>query len=190
MYSAQSVRRGLRQTIRGGSKRIRRSGEQTGASCKLAGWQIGRARGIEEAEQARGEERIGSRESDSLTAISPDSRYVFVWRDQRLSKDMSDCAELSGAARWKWNGVSVLNEVWFVPILGPFSHSPQAPRVPVSPFRWAATGQKSVQFSPLTHPLSPQSAIPAEALAPPLHEPLQARNMEDPSAGVANLPLT
>lgn len=46
----------------------------------------------------------------------------------------------------------------------------------VSPFRWAATGQKVSSV--------PQSAIPAEALAPPLDGPLQARNMEDPPAGM------
>lgn len=73
----------------------------------------------------------------------------------------------------------MLDEVWLVPILRTWSISslinkPQAkgPRLPVSPFRWAATGQKSVQFS--------QSAIPAGALAPPLHEPLQAQEHGGP----------
>lgn len=51
------------------------------------------------SEQTEKPNRRPTSTSDSLTAISPDSRYVFVWRDQRLSKDMSDWVEFCGAAK-------------------------------------------------------------------------------------------
>lgn len=102
---------------------------------------------------------------------------------------MSDRVELSGAATWKWNGVSVLMRRGSYRYLGHFlTPGSPCPRLPIPLGSHRAKSQSSQS---LTRSLSlSQSAIPAEAPAPPLHEPLQARNMEDPSAGIANLPLT
>lgn len=69
-----------------------------------------------------------------------------------------------------------------------FSHP--GPSVSPSPHSaGAATSQKSVSRS--SHSLLlPQSAIPAEALAPPFHEPLQAQEHGGPfSTGIGSLPL-
>lgn len=172
--SAQSVRRGLRQTIIGS----RGSEDLENRRALHASWQAGKLAGLEGSwrpSERAGEERIGSRHLTDLTAISPDSRYVFVWRDQRLSKDMSDRVELSGAARWKWNGVSVLMRCGSYRYLGHFlTPGPPCPRVPHS----AGQPQAKSHFSRLvSHSLSliNQPSLPRLWPAPPLHEPLQAR---------------
>lgn len=79
---------------------------------------------------------------------------------------MSDRVELSGAARWESNGVSVLMRRGSYRYLGHFLTPGQDPVSPCPPFRWAATGQKSVQS--VRHSLAlTKSVIPAEALAGP-----------------------
>lgn len=79
--------------------------------------------------------------------------------------------------------------VWFVPILlvhflTSLTHLTPSPGSPVSPSPHSAgqpQAQKvsSIQTDRHSHS-GLKSAIPAEALTPPLHEPLQARDMGRP----------
>lgn len=127
--SAQSVRRGLRQTIIGS----RGSEDLENRRALHASWQIGRARGIEEAERAS--RRGANRQPTSDRPDSNIARFKICLCLARsaagLSKDMSDRVELSGAARWKWNGMSVLMRCGSYRYLGHFLTP--GPRVPVSP---------------------------------------------------------